>query len=101
MGYRKHRLLPVEILFLIIRLKRDVEDVVPYKVTKVQRVFCFFEVAKSTREICIKTTFVGGDVLDAPKKQTIICKQKTGDQWSPLLVFYNLFVIFYKVLYKW
>ena len=68
MEYRRHRPLPVKTLFLIIRLKRDVEDVVPYKVTKVQRVFCFFEVAKSTREICIKTTFVGGDVLDAPKK---------------------------------
>ncbi len=45
---------------------RDVEDVVPYKKSEVSRVFSLLKTQEYSRERC-KTTFVGGDVLDAPR----------------------------------
>ena len=45
---------------------RDVEDVVPYEESSISRVFGFCKRRKLILAVDSKTTFVGGDVLDAP-----------------------------------
>ena len=62
-----------DFLFSVSQRFRDAEDVVPYEKSNISRVFRFVKCVNWFFAIDSKTTFVGGDVLDAPPL-TSLCK---------------------------